>query len=336
MQIAPAVWKVQTELKKLLQLEARYVLAVSGGADSLALADAALEVFNAVKGNLLICHVEHGIRGAEALADAELVRRFCAERGAEFLCCHVDALAYAKEQGLSLEDAARRLRYAKLNEACADFGACAVVTAHQADDQAETVLWKLLRGAGTDGLSGMQKVAIQGELTILRPLLDLTRADIEAYCQAKGLQYCQDSSNEDLHYTRNRIRRELLPYLEKNFNSAVKETLVREANLLSETEECMEMLTQEILRDNELCEWQQGFVELNAKRLMAKPLALRKRVLRAVYFELGGSELSYERTEALAKLCENATGGKLIQLPGGIRAVYEKKKIRIFRSVEND
>lgn len=336
MQIAPAVWKVQTELKKMLQLEARYVLAVSGGADSLALADAALDVFNSVKGNLLICHVEHGIRGAEALADAELVRRFCAERGATFLCCHVDALTYAKDKGLSLEDAARRLRYEKLGLACQDFGAEAVVTAHQADDQAETVLWKLLRGAGTDGLSGMQTRTKQGKLTLVRPLLTLSRADIEAYCEAKGLKYCQDSTNEDLQYTRNRIRRELLPYLEKNFNSAIKETLTREASLLSETEECLEMLTQQLLQDSELCEWQKDAAVVAAKRLMVQPKALRKRILREIYFRLGGTELSYERTEALAKLCENATGGKLIQLPGGIRAIYEKKKIRIFRSVEND
>ena len=336
MQIAPAVWKVQNELKKVLKLEQRYVLAVSGGADSLALADAVLELYGELKERLLVCHVEHGIRGAEALADAELVHQFCVERGATFLCCHVDALAYAKEKGLSLEDAARRLRYEQLRLACQDFGAEAVVTAHQADDQAETVLWKLLRGAGTDGLSGMQTRAKQGKLTLIRPLLTLSRADIEAYCEAKELKYCLDSTNENLQYTRNRIRRELLPYLEKNFNSAIKETLTREASLLSEAEECLEMLTQQLLLDNELCEWQKDAVVVAAKRLMVQPKALRKRVLREIYFQLGGTELSYERTEALAKLCENATGGKLIQLPDGICAIYEKKKIRIFRSVEND
>lgn len=331
MQIDPSVWKLREELKRGLQLDKKYVLAVSGGADSMALADAAADVFGEAKSQLLVCHVEHGIRGAEALADAEAVRQFCAARGLSYICRHVDAVGYAEKDGLSLEEAARKLRYGELAKLQQSFGAVGVVTAHQADDQAETILWKLLRGAGTDGLSGMQQQSEQEGLTVIRPLLYLTRADIEAYCKERQLQYCQDSTNDDLAYTRNRIRRELLPYLEEHFNPAIKDALVREAQLLAEDQQCLEALAEQYLQDKSFCEeFAEGY-SLNAAKLIGLPTALRKRILRKLYFCLGGKELSYERTLALENLCLQGTGGKIIQLPGTFQAVYKKKKLYLTR-----
>lgn len=335
MQIAPAVWKVREELKKLLRKDKRYVLAVSGGADSLALADAAADVLAEAKENLLVCHVEHGIRGAEALADAELVQNFCQQRALSYVCRHVDAVAYADKEGLTLEEAARKLRYEELQQQAAALGTVFIVTAHQADDYAETILWRLLRGAGTDGLSGMQQIGQQQEFVILRPLLNLSRADIESYCEARQLVYCQDSTNSDLNYTRNRIRRELFPYLEKHFNAAIKATLVREAKLLAEDQQCLAALTEQYLEDEELCGVITDGYWLSAAKLLGLPTALRKRVLRELYFRLGGKELSCERTQALEELCLRGAGGKLVQLPGEIEAVYKKKKIYLVRCSKN-
>lgn len=156
-------------------------------------------------------HVEHGIRGQEALDDAEFVKNFCAERGLAFVCRHVNAPDYALQNGLSLEDAARRLRYKALFSYAAEEKCDYIVTAHQADDQAETVLMQLMRGSGTSGLGGMQTAS--GKL--LRPFLFVRRTEIEAYCRERGLRFCNDSTNDDVRYTRNRIRKELLPYLEK-------------------------------------------------------------------------------------------------------------------------
>lgn len=331
MQIDPAVWKVREELKKVLQLDKKYVLAVSGGADSLALADAAADVFGAAKAQLLICHVEHGIRGAEALADAEVVKEFCAGKGLAYVCQHVEAVKYADEAGLTLEEAARKLRYGALKQQVQSFGAVGVVTAHQADDQAETILWKLLRGAGADGLSGMQQQSVQDDLLIIRPLLSLSRTDIEAYCDVRQLKYCEDSTNNDVAYTRNRIRKELLPYLEKQFNPAVKSALVREAQLLAEDQQCLELLAEQYLQDESLCEEIVDGYSVNAAKLLELPTAMRKRILRKLYFSLGGKELSYERTLALENLCLQGTGGKVIQLPGALQAVYKKKKIYLTR-----
>ena len=334
MEIDPALWKVKEELKKSLQCSKRYVLAVSGGADSLALAYSCAELFAEQKENLLVCHVEHGIRGAESLEDAKLVEAHCQRLKLKFSCCHVNASAYALQQGKSLEEAARELRYEALREQLESFAAHAVVTAHQADDQAETVLWKLLRGAGSEGLCGMQSESLHNGLRIIRPFLELTRRDIEKFCQVLKLAYCQDSTNEDLSYTRNRIRRELLPYLERHFNAGVKATLVREAKLLAEEQSCLASLTAQLEEDGSLVQaynenGYQGY-QVDAVKLLQQPIALRKRFLRSLYFKLGGKELSYERTEALDKLCSQGTGGKLVQLPKGVEACYRKKKLFIY------
>ena len=211
MQVHPVVKKVYNALKEYISQGESLLLAVSGGADSMALADGVLELVNEGYCSAYVLHVEHGLRGEEALADAELVRRFCEEKGLAFTCVHVDVNAYAQGNKFSTEEAARKLRYAALEEKAQELNADFILTAHHSDDQAETVLLKLLRGAGTEGLSGMQ--VRSGK--ILRPLLHLTREHLENYCALQNINYCYDSSNDDLHYTRNKIRRELLPILTK-------------------------------------------------------------------------------------------------------------------------
>lgn len=333
----PIEWIVCKEIKKYMFSDKRYLLAVSGGADSLALADAVATVFFEDIANIRVCHVEHGIRGAEALADAKVVENFCHIHGLSFVCCHVDVPRYALENNCSLEEAARKMRYAKLLEEAERFDAEAIVTAHQADDQAETVLWKLLRGAGTDGLSGMQIFSNWGLQKLVRPFLNLSRRDLEEYCKAKNLIYCIDSTNYDVKYTRNRIRKELIPYLESNFNPAIKGTLVREARLLAEEQACLAELTENYLQDDKFCGIvkAEGYFWVNAKLLSELPVALRKRILREAFFRVGGKELSYERTLALDKLCISGIGEKLVQLSCGFQAVYRNKKILIYKGVKN-
>ena len=220
MQVHPVVKKVYNALKQYIPQGGSLLLAVSGGADSMALADGIVQLVEEGYCKASVLHVEHGLRGEEALADAELVRKFCEAKGLAFTCVHVDVNAYAESNKLSTEEAARKLRYAVLEEKARELEADFIMTAHHSDDQAETVLLKLLRGAGTEGLSGMQ--VRSGK--ILRPLLHLTREHLENYCALQDISYCYDSSNDDLHYTRNKIRRELIPYLEKNFNPAIKKS----------------------------------------------------------------------------------------------------------------
>lgn len=321
MQVEPVVFKLQRLLRTQLDAQEHYLLAVSGGADSLALAHGCAALARSGHGAYSVCHIEHGLRGAEALRDMQLVQCFCAAYGLPCYVEHVDVRALAAAEHLSVEDAARRLRYEALRRVAAQVGAAAIVTAHHEGDQAETVLLKLLRGAGLDGLSGMR--AQQGD--ILRPLLSLPRELLEQYCAAEQLEFCHDSTNDDTAYTRNSVRKELLPLLAERYNAEIVPALARTALLLGEDADFLTQ-TADAAYARLVTSAEDG-LHIALKPLLAEHIAVRLRVLRRAYFELGGSELSFERSRALAALCERRSGGRLIQLPGGITATIKNKQI---------
>lgn len=328
--IHPLVFKLHRTLQKFLRRDGNYLLAVSGGADSMALACACAVLQSEGWGRYSVCHVEHGLRGQEALEDMAWVRQFCAQRGLPCCVCHVDVPAEAAALHLSIEAAARSLRYGALREALAQTGAEAIVTAHNSDDQAETVLLRLLRGAGTGGLGGIRPVSPQA----IRPLLAFSHAQLAEYCALQGVGYRHDSSNDDLHYTRNRVRHQLLPFLEQSFNGEVRQALLRTARLLQEDEACLAQGADELY---EACLILQNETEiqLRAAALAQAAAALRKRALRRAYFALAGRELDFERTEALAKLLAARRGGSVLQLPGGVQASYRNKWLIFTKSGVN-
>ncbi len=179
----------------------RIALAFSGGRDSVALAD----VFLSAGIDFFAVHVEHGIRGESSIKDLEFARQFCLERGISIKVFHVDAPAHAKKEKITLEQAARKLRYEVL-DSLKESGECDLVAlAHHAGDQAETILMRIIRGTGIGGLRGMRPLS-NG---YVRPLLKCARADIDEYVKEKGLQFVEDESNSDLSYTRNFLRAEL-------------------------------------------------------------------------------------------------------------------------------
>lgn len=325
MEILPVVFKVRRTLERQLPGGRHFLLAVSGGADSLALADACAGLGGEGFGTYTVCHVEHGLRGAEGLRDMELVKSFCRERALSCVLCKEDVASYAKEHKLSTEEAARIVRYAALRRVAKEKQAQFIVTAHHADDQAETVLLRLLRGGALDGLAGME----ERHADVLRPFLTLHRDELTAYCAARGIKYAHDSSNDDLRFTRNRIRRELLPYLRANFNPGISGALVRTAELLRADAECLDELAAAAYAESAR-KCADGSIALSAAGLNALPEPLASRVMRRACFELGLTELSYERTQALVSLLKRATGGKVIELPSKCSARYISREI-VFR-----
>ena len=321
MQTRREVFRLQKVLKSQLAKNEHYLLAVSGGADSLALAHCCAQLAAQGWGAYSVCHVEHGLRGAEALRDMQLVERFCAEYKLPCFVEHVDVHALADTEHLSTEDAARRLRYDALRRVAFKVGASAIVTAHHEGDQAETVLLRLLRGAGLDGLAAMRPR--QGD--IIRPLLELPRAFLEQYCEANGLVYCHDSTNDDTAYTRNSIRKELLPLLAERYKADIVRTLARTATLLADDADLLNSLADNAYA--RLARREAGVLTLALKQLLAEPQPIRLRVLRRAYFELGGAELSFERSQAIDSLLIRRSGGKFIQLPRGINVVYKNKQL---------
>lgn len=313
-----AVNKFLKEIKKYVKQNSALLVACSGGADSAALTDALWQLKNECSYKITVMHVEHGIRGQEALDDAEFVKFFCAERGLAFVCRHINAPDYALQNGLSLEDAARRLRYKELF-AYADAAECDyIVTAHQADDQAETVLMQLMRGSGTSGLGGMQ--TISGKL--LRPFLFVRRTEIEAYCHERGLRFCNDSTNDDVRYTRNRIRKELLPYLEKSFNPRVIAALGNTAQLARADNDFAAYYAQVFYDKNVKAGG--SLLECQAEALKTEFAAVSRRVVRMMWEKMAacGSELGFEHVEAVLGLLKNGSSGKMLALPGKAAAAY--------------
>lgn len=209
----------------------KVVLGVSGGADSIALLYSLNELIEYGL-ELIVAHLNHGIRGDEAKRDAEFVKETAKTLGLTFVEGEVDTLKYKEKNQLSTEDAARQLRYKFFDQVLSKHYATKLATAHTLDDQAETVLMRLLRGSGSKGLSGIPPVS----KNIIRPLIDTSRSEIEAYIKSKGVNWVEDSSNESDEFLRNKIRQNLVPELE-TYNPQIKETLAKTADILRAQDE---------------------------------------------------------------------------------------------------
>ncbi len=231
------------EDKQLLQNEDSVLVALSGGADSVAL----LHALNSLKENwgvtMFAAHFHHGIRGEEADRDKHFCKALCERYGIPFFCEKVDVPLIARESGESVELCGRRLRYRFLDRIARDIGGAKIATAHHSDDNAETVLWNLTRGTGLAGLAGIP--IRRGN--IIRPLLRCTRAAIEAYCAENDLAYVTDSTNLSDDYTRNKLRHQVMPVL-RELNPGVGESIGRMSAIMRETDEYLNHISEKELK----------------------------------------------------------------------------------------
>jgi tRNA(Ile)-lysidine synthase len=310
---------------------ATVVAAVSGGPDSLALLGTLLALRERrdpqAPGEIVVAHLDHGLRGEAGAADAAFVAELAAERGLRCVVGREDVRALARREKRSLEDAARRARYRVLQSVAAEVGADCIALGHTRDDQAETVLMHFVRGSGLAGLAGMAP----REGGLARPLLALTRAETVAYCEAQGWQPRYDASNEDPAFLRNRIRRELLPTLER-YNPRLRETLARNAALIADDERYLEERARDAW-DAALAEETAGTITFRLDVLRAQPDALRHRVLRAAVQRLAGAEQGLEAAHLAAaeRLISRGVYGASIALPVGLRLSRGARSVAVER-----
>ncbi|MCD7717659.1 MAG: tRNA lysidine(34) synthetase TilS [Lachnospiraceae bacterium] len=225
----------------MIETGMRVIAGVSGGADSICLLYALRQYRREIPFELLVVHVEHGLRGQESLDDAAFVQKLCAEWE---IPCRVETAAVtqrADREGLSVEEAARAERYRIFEETGREWHADRIAVAHNRNDQAETVLWNLARGSSLRGLGGIRPV--QGKL--IRPLLFTDRNDIEAYLQKAGLDWRTDRTNLETDYTRNRIRLSLLPQMEKDLNAQASRHIAEAADRLRGVQDYLDRVTDE-------------------------------------------------------------------------------------------
>jgi tRNA(Ile)-lysidine synthase len=290
------------------------LLAVSGGADSVAMLHVLARLRASLPMQLIVAHLNHGMR-PEAAEDALFVEAMARHMGLPCVCATVDVPAYRRQHRLSPEDAARRLRYAYLRTTARQRGAERIAIAHTADDQAETVLMRLLRGAGVRGLAGIPPR--QG--AIIRPLIRARHRDIVAFLQKHHLPFRDDPSNQQRQYLRNRLRLDLMPHLRQQYNPRITETLCTTAQLAAEDEATLQALAREHLQMARLPR-QPAQVGLRLDRLMHLPVALQRRMLRQALSEVSGHlhDITATHIAAILHLSQTDAGSRSITLPHGL------------------
>jgi tRNA(Ile)-lysidine synthase len=325
----------------LLKPGLRLAVGLSGGADSVALTRALAEQSGRLGLVLHAAHLHHGLRGEEADGDLAFARALAGRLGLPFHEARVETEREAKadagsgKAAESIEEAARRLRYGWFRQLMASGEVDAVATAHTRDDQAETVLAKFLRGAWTEGLSGIHPVIEFPEGRILRPLLGTTRAEVEAYLNALGQRWREDSSNRHLSFTRNRIRHELLPLLE-GWNPRLREHLTQMAHLARDEEtwwadEVARLAPQLLLPGRAVRGGGRAGgdgLSIDVTRLAALPSALQRRLLRFAVEQLRAT-VDFPATEELRSIALTGRAGQKLELAEGLRAERTPRELRL-------
>lgn len=308
------------------------LVGVSGGADSLCLLHVLVALRERLGITLHVAHLNHQLRGAASDADAAFVAETARAWNVPITVAALDVQAYADSERLNLHQVARVTRYRWLAQQADAFAAGAVAVAHTADDQAETVLMHLLRGAGPAGLRGMQAVTdlrrmlgdsaesdVAQGCTLLRPLLTTTRAEIEQYCHDQGLQPRDDATNRDLQFTRNRIRHELLPQL-ATFNPQIVASLGRTAASAADTHDFVQQALDAAWPA--LVTAQPEAIAFDGAQWCGLHPALQREALRRAYRLLAGDDtLTVERIERAQQVIGRA--GRRIELPGGLWLLTE-------------
>jgi len=284
--------------------------------DSVTLLDLLQELGPVLDLHLHVAHLDHRLRPTSA-TEAEFVSSLADRLGLPHTIGHEDVATHARERRLSVEAAGRELRYRFLDRVREATGSCRIALGHHASDQAETVLLRLLRGAGTTGLGAMDLLR-QG--VYLRPLLSLERPALEDYARSRGLRWCEDESNADLRHARNRIRHELIPQLREQHNPRIVEALGRLATVLGDEDSLLQGMAQQAL-ETVTCEQSGGTVVLAAPQLLRYHIAMQRRIVRLVLQGLSSdaAAVGYRQTKAVLGLLGSPISG-LCELGGGVRA----------------
>jgi tRNA(Ile)-lysidine synthase len=313
-------WLKEAKRQGLFHPGQRVGVAVSGGPDSVLALHFMRDSASEWGITLAVVHFNHHLRGAESDADEAFVRKLADSIRIAFIGGEADVARLAREKKRNLEATARELRY-RFFFSLVDQGRLdKVVTAHTANDQAETVLLRLLRGAGTRGLGGIYPL-LEGK--VARPFLDLTRAEIMRELEARQLEYRLDSTNLDSRLRRNKVRRELLPLLEREFNPAVIPLLKNHADRARDEEAFLEQQARERSRPWRLREG--GEEKISVKALRGFAPAIQRRVLRQMLQSLRQDlrGVAYAHIEGLLRFATSAQSGRSLPLPGGAVARKE-------------
>ena len=315
---------------KLIENGDKIVLGVSGGPDSLSM----LNVLNNIKNDktknlnfeIVVAHINHMIR-EEANFEEEFVKKFCEKINVKFFSKRIDVLKYANNNKISTEEAGRILRYDFFDEILQKTQSNKIAVAHNLNDKVETIIMHILRGSGTNGLIGIEP---KRENKYIRPLIDTTRENIEKYCEEKNLNPCIDKSNFENIYSRNKIRNIIIPYIKKEFNPNIIESINRLSNVIKAENDYFENKAEQIYNDILICH-EQNVITLELKKFNSQEEVFKSRLLIYAIKQLKGSANGIEKKhlEDIITLCSKNIGNKFLVPNKGLKVLIKDKKIHI-------
>ena len=313
----------------MIEDEEAVLVAVSGGADSLALLYGLHTLQTHLKCHLHVAHLNHGLR-EDSAADAEFVHEHAIQLGLPFTLHTVDLHSLNTQWKLSIEAAGRKARYEFYESVCAQTGATKVALGHHQDDSAETVLMNLIRGVGSTGLKGIEPVRDE---KFIRPLLRFNRAEIETYLASIDVVPKHDSTNKDTRFLRNRIRHELIPFLKLKYNPNIISGLVRTANIIGAESAFLDEMTREAY---DVCKFevsQLKDIKLDRTKFLRHHIVLQRRIIRHSIAEINNqvSDFTYDHCNAILYIINGEKPNAEITLPNGLhfRRAYEQLIFKI-------
>lgn len=309
----------------------RIIVGVSGGPDSMCL----LHILNSISEQYCIeivaAHINHCLRGEEADRDEEYVREFCNNNNLGFYSIKVDINKLAKEKNLSSETAGREARYSFFEKIMKEINGTKVALAHNANDQCETVLMRIMRGTGIEGLAGIKPVR---DNIFIRPLINITRHEIEEYCSLNNLNPRIDKTNLENIYTRNKVRLELIPYIRKNFNEDIINVINRLATNMDMDRDYIESMAEKSFKQYSIINNDRVIISKDAFK---EHRSIVTRMIRYGICTIKGNLYNYEKVhiDEIIELQKNKTGKELL-LPGNIKIINNYSDIHIFKNLSNN
>ena len=308
------------------------VIGVSGGPDSMALLNILIKLKQEINFNIAVAHINHGMRD-EAEEETRYVEEFCKRNGIPCYIKKEKVEQLAKEQKIGTEEAGRKLRYSFFEEVAKKVDATKIATAHNANDNAETVLMNIIRGSGLSGLKGIE---VKRDNKYIRPLSKCDRREIEEYCMQNQLDPKQDKTNKENIYTRNKIRNQLIPYIEENFNPNIITSLNRLSELAFQDNEYIEKQVEQIYEEIKISEslgnidiQNKDEIQLDLKKFNHKEKVIKNRLVLYTINKLLGNCQNIEKVHIsdIIKLCENNIGNKFLIPNKKVKILVNKGKI---------
>ena len=317
--------KVIETIKKygLIQAKDKIVLGVSGGPDSITMLDILRQIREEFDFEIVVAHINHMIR-KEAIQDEEYVKKYCEKNSIEFFVKRIDVMSVANNRKIGTEEAGRFVRYEFFDEILKQTESNKIAIAHNKNDKVETIIMHLLRGSGLSGLKGIEPI----RENVIRPLIECERKEIEKYCDENRLEPRIDKTNFENDYTRNKIRNIVIPYIEKELNPNIIETIDRLSEVVKKEDRYLEKVALDVY-DKILIKQEPGQIMLELKGFNEQDEVIKSRIILYTVKKLFGSSQGIEKIHIndIIKLCNNNIGNKYLTPNKKIKILVKDKKI---------